>query len=107
VEHGTAPAKVKFKNVDSAMMPTNQYVEVRNRAYYLSRTRIGLDVIIREFRDGRSPEEIFEAFASIGSLSTVYGAITFILEHPQGDRFVSQRAGREVGSVQTEQSAFT
>ena len=65
------------------MMPTNQYVEVRNRAYYVSGTRIGLDVLIREFRDGRSPEEIFDAYASIGSLSRVYGAITFILEHPQ------------------------
>ena len=65
------------------MMPTNQYVEVRNGAYYLAGTRLGLDVVIQEFRDGRSPEEIFEAYASIGSLSKVYGAITFILEHPQ------------------------
>src|SRR5690242_166498 len=64
------------------MMPTSQYVEVRNSAYYLAGTRIGLDVVIREFRDGRSPEEIFEAYPSIGSLSKVYGALTFILEHP-------------------------
>jgi hypothetical protein len=27
-------------------------------------------------------EAIFEAYPSIGSLSKVYGAITFILEHP-------------------------
>ncbi len=65
------------------MMPTNQYVEVRNGAYYVAGTRIGLDVVIREFRDGRSADEIFDAYASIGSLSKVYGAITFILEHPQ------------------------
>ena len=65
------------------MMPTNQYVEVRNSSYYVAGTRIGLDVVIREFRDGRSPEEIFEAYPSIGSLSRVYGTITFILEHPQ------------------------
>lgn len=65
------------------MMPANQYVEVRNNAHYLTGTRIGLDVVIREFRDGRSPEEIFEAYPSIGSLSKVYGALTFILEHPQ------------------------
>lgn len=64
------------------MMPTNQYVELRNRAYYVAGTRIGLDVVIREFRDGRSPEDIFEAYPSIGSLSRVYGTITFILEHP-------------------------
>ena len=65
------------------MMPTNQYVEVRNSAYYVAGTRIGLDVVIREFRDGRSPEEIFEAYPSIKSLAKVYGAITFILEHSQ------------------------
>ncbi len=63
-------------------MPTNQYVEVRNCAYYVAGTRIGLDVVVCEFRDGRSPEEIFEAYPSIGSLSKVYGALTFILEHP-------------------------
>lgn len=44
---------------------------------------VGLDVVIQDFHDGRSPEEIFEAYPSIGSLSKVYGAITFILEHPQ------------------------
>jgi uncharacterized protein (DUF433 family) len=71
-----------MKKSGSAMMPTNQYVEVRNSAYYVAGTRIGLDVVIREFRDGRSPEEIFDAYPSIGSLSRVYGTITFILEHP-------------------------
>ena len=64
-------------------MPTNQYVEARSGAYYAAGTRIGLDVLIHEFRNGRSAEEIFEAYPSIGSLSRVYGAITFILEHPQ------------------------
>src|ERR1035438_7333863 len=35
------------------------------------------------FGNGRSPEAIFDAFPSIGSLAKVYGAITFILEHPK------------------------
>ena len=65
------------------MVPTNQYVEVRNSAYYVAGTRIGLDVVVYEFRDGRSPEAIFEAYPSIGSLAKLYGAITFILEHPK------------------------
>jgi uncharacterized protein (DUF433 family) len=65
------------------MMPTNEYVEVRNGGYYLAGTRIGLDVLVYDFRDGRSAEAIFEAYPSIGSLAKVYGAITFILEHPQ------------------------
>ena len=64
------------------MMPTNDYVEVRNGGYYLTGTRIGLDVVVYDFRRGRSAEAIFEAYPSIGSLAKVYGAITLILEHP-------------------------
>jgi uncharacterized protein (DUF433 family) len=63
-------------------MPTNEYVEVRNGGYYVAGTRIGLDVLVYDFRRGRSAEAIFEAYPSIGSLAKVYGAITFILEHP-------------------------
>lgn len=63
------------------MLPTNQYVEVRNGGYYVAGTRIGLDVLVYDFRRGRSAEAIFEAYPSIGSLAKVYGAITFILEH--------------------------
>src|ERR1700683_3637147 len=63
-------------------MATNEYVEVRNGGYYVAGTRIGLDHIVYDFRRGRSAEAIFEAYPSIGSLAKVYGAITFILEHP-------------------------
>jgi uncharacterized protein (DUF433 family) len=63
-------------------MPTNEYVEIRNGGYFLSGTRVGLDVVIYEFREGRSREAILEAYSSIGSLAKVYGAITFVLEHP-------------------------
>ncbi len=64
-------------------MPTNEYVEIRNGSYYVAGTRIGLDVVVYDFRAGRSAEAIFEAYPSIGSLARVYGAITFVLEHPQ------------------------
>jgi uncharacterized protein (DUF433 family) len=64
------------------MMPTNEYVEVRNGGSYVAGTRIGLDVVAYDFRRGRSAEAIFEAYPSIGSLAKVYGAITFLLEHP-------------------------
>jgi uncharacterized protein (DUF433 family) len=64
------------------MMSANEYVEVRNGGYYLAGTRIGLDVVVYDFRDGRSADAIFEAYPLIGSLTKVYGAITFILEHP-------------------------
>ena len=64
------------------MAPVNEYVEIRNGGYYVAGTRIGLDVVVYDFRRGRSAEAIFEAYPSIGSLAKVYGAIAFILEHP-------------------------
>jgi hypothetical protein len=41
-------------------LPTNEYVEVRNGGYYVAGTRIGLDVVVNDFRRGRSPASIFE-----------------------------------------------
>jgi uncharacterized protein (DUF433 family) len=63
-------------------MPTNEYVEVHNGGYYVAGTRIGLDVLAHDFKRGRSADAILDAYPSIGSLAKVYGAITFILEHP-------------------------
>ena len=63
-------------------MPNNEYVELHNGGYYVAGTRIGLDVLAYDFRRGRSAEAIFEAYPTIGSLAKVYGAITFLLEHP-------------------------
>jgi uncharacterized protein (DUF433 family) len=62
------------------MMPVNEYVEVRNGGYYVAGTRIGLDVVTCDLRNGQSAEAIFEAYPSIGSLAKVCGAI---LEHPK------------------------
>jgi uncharacterized protein (DUF433 family) len=64
------------------MQPANEYIEIHNGGYYIAGTHIGLDVIVHDFRRGRSAEAIFEAYPSIGSLAKLYGAITFILEHP-------------------------
>jgi uncharacterized protein (DUF433 family) len=61
---------------------TSPYLEVREGGYYLSGTRIGLDIIVREFQAGKSPEAILQSYPAIGSLARVYGAITFILEQP-------------------------
>ena len=77
------------------MMIANKYVEVRNGCYYVAGTRIGLDVVVYEFRDGRSPEEILEAYPSIGSLAKLYGSITFILEYPgEIDSYLKEQDGR-------------
>ena len=66
-----------------AELPSSPYIESRNGGYYIAGTRIGLDVLVYDFRRGDTPEAILQAYPSIGSLAKVYGAITFILEHPQ------------------------
>jgi uncharacterized protein (DUF433 family) len=67
-----------------ASLPSNEYVEIRDGLhYYIPGTRISLAVLIHEFRRGETPEAILQSYPSIGSLAKVYGAITFILEHPQ------------------------
>ena len=65
-------------------LPANQYVEIRDGShYYIPATRIGLDVLVYAFRRGETPEDILRAYPSIGPLAKVYGAILFILEHPE------------------------
>jgi uncharacterized protein (DUF433 family) len=65
-------------------LPANEYVELRDGLhYYLPGTRISLAVLIHEFRCGETPEAILQAYPSIGSLAKVYGAIAFVLDHPQ------------------------
>ena len=66
-----------------AMPPLNEYLELRAGGYYVAGTRVGLDVLVHDFREGKSPEAILQAYPSIGTLAKVYGAITFILERPE------------------------
>lgn len=61
------------------MIPVKQHVEVRASAYRGAVTRIGLEVVIREFRESRSPEDFFDVYLSTGSLPRVSVAITHIL----------------------------
>lgn len=65
------------------MLPTSEYIEMRNGGCYVAGSRVGLDVVAHAFRLGRTAEDIFRSFPSIGSLAKVYGVLTFILEHPQ------------------------
>jgi uncharacterized protein (DUF433 family) len=82
-------------------MPTNEYVEIRNSAYYVAGTRIGLDVVVSDFRQGRTADAIFDAYPSIGCLSKVYGAITFILEHPKEIEAYLEEQNRRFEEIQT------
>jgi uncharacterized protein (DUF433 family) len=82
-------------------MPTNEYVEVRNGGCYVAGTRIGLDVVVYDFRNGSSAESIFDAYPSIGSLAKVYGTITFILEHPNEVEAYIQEQHRRYAEFKT------
>lgn len=63
-------------------MPTNEYVAIYNGGYYLAGTRIGLCAVTYDFRNGLTAEQIFARYPLAKSLAKVYGAIAFILEHP-------------------------
>ena len=83
-------------------MPTSEYVEIRNGAYYLTGTRVGLDVLVHDFRAGRSAEAIFDAYPSLGSLAKAYGAIAFILDHPGEIETYLQEQDRRYEDFKTE-----
>lgn len=59
---------------------SDSYVEKIDQVWRIKGTRIALDSIIYLFREGRSPEAIQDAFPAL-SLSQVYGAIAFYLDH--------------------------
>ncbi len=72
---------------------SDKYVEKYDRVWRIKDTRVALDSIIYQFRQGRSPEAIQDAFPVL-SLGHVYGAIAFYLDHqPELDEYL---AGNEV-----------
>ena len=56
------------------------YIEQRDGGFYIRGTRVPLDSIVHEYRDGVSAESIRQAFPTL-SLEQVYGAIAFYLGH--------------------------
>jgi len=57
------------------------FVERRDDdGFYVAGSRVPLACVVREFRNGQSPEAIRWAFPTL-TLEQVYGAITFYLGH--------------------------
>jgi hypothetical protein len=52
------------------------FVERRDDGFYLGGSRVPLDCVVREFREGQSPEAIRSDFPTL-SLEQVYEAVTF------------------------------
>ncbi len=57
---------------------SKQYIEQRDKGYWIEGTRISLDSVVYGFLNGESPESIVQNFPLL-SLEQVYGAIAFYL----------------------------
>ena len=69
----------------------NEYIEQRNGGYYVAGTRISLDSVVYAFNRGQSPEQILENYPLLGTLTRVYGAIHFYLDHKADiDKFLGR-----------------
>jgi uncharacterized protein (DUF433 family) len=60
--------------------PASPYIEERDGGLYVAGTRVSLDSVLINFRQGASPETIVRAFSTL-KLSQVYGAIAYYLEN--------------------------
>lgn len=70
---------------------SKDYVELRDDAFYLVGSRLPLYLLVTEYENGASPEEIHFSFPSL-SLEQIHGAIAF---------YLGNRAVIEDGSWQT------
>jgi len=71
------------------------YVEQRQGGYWIAGTRVSLDSIIYQWREGLSPETIRESFPVL-TLKQVYGAITYYLERREAvDAYLKQSEAEE------------
>ncbi|MEA2603200.1 MAG: hypothetical protein QOF89_4192 [Acidobacteriota bacterium] len=61
-------------------MITGDYVERRDRGFWISGSRVSLDSIVYAFLNGQTAESIVQSFPTL-SLEQVQGAITFYLAH--------------------------
>ncbi len=62
---------------------TREFIERGNEGYYLAGTRVSLESVVRQFREGASPESILQRFPALDSLGKVCVAIAFSLDNPE------------------------
>jgi uncharacterized protein (DUF433 family) len=58
----------------------SEYVEQRNGGYYVKDSRVSLDTIVYQYRDGASVETIRDRFPVL-TLEQIHGALAFYLGH--------------------------
>jgi uncharacterized protein (DUF433 family) len=58
-----------------------QYIEKRDRGYWIAGTRVSLESIVFAFLEGLSPETIVTECFPVITLEQAYGSITYYLAH--------------------------
>lgn len=75
------------------------YIESKNGGYYVAGTRITLESVVHQFREGLSPETIQqECFPGL-TLEQVYGVCTYYLRHRNEVEKYLQEAERDFDSL--------
>lgn len=70
---------------------TKQYVEYRDGEYLITGSRVLLDSLVYDFREGRSSESLRQAFPTL-TLAEVFGALAFYLDHQaEIDAYLTRR----------------
>jgi uncharacterized protein (DUF433 family) len=70
---------------------TPPFSEDQSGAIRIGNSRVLLELVIRAFQDGASPEAIMQRYSTL-SLSEIYTTIGYYLRHPQEiETYLSQR----------------
>ncbi len=75
--------------------------EVEGGAVRIGKTRVSLDVVVEEYEDGMSPEDIVHAYDSL-ALPDVYGAIAYFLRHRAEVEAYMKRRAEEAAALRAE-----
>jgi len=69
---------------------SKDYVEQRDRGYYIEGTRISLDSVVYAYLRGESPEGIAESFPAL-NLERIFGALAYyVANREEVDRYLAQ-----------------
>ena len=67
------------------------FTEDESGAIRIGKTRVLLEIVVRAFQDGASPESIVQQYSTL-SLADVYTTIGYYLRHPQDiESYLSER----------------
>ncbi len=81
--------------LNMAVTMDRNFVERRDSGFYLVGSRVPIDRIVREYRDGEQPEAIRSHYPTL-SLEQVNGAIAFYLDHKdEVEKVMAERARAE------------